>query len=255
MAARGLLAEILRDDDLILLAKEVGEFGERELLPYLRQLGKEEFPDRFIPLAAAGGFLGTAFPTEFGGQGGTLEGFLPVIEGLAAYDGSLALTLAAHESLASTHVLLGGSSDQKRKYLPDLAKGRKIAAWCLTEPQAGSNIFSDMRTKLSRTSDGWVLSGEKTFITNGCHADLFVVLARAIGQDGQDAGITACVLDRPRERAGVTCTPLHDKMGMRRTDTATIRFDNVFVDDDSILGPVGSGVRSRDACCCGEGSV
>jgi len=240
MAARGLLAEILQDDDLILLAKAVREFGERELVPYLRKLGKEEFPDKFIPLAAGSGFLGTAIPVEFGGQGGTLEGFLPIIEGIAAYDGSLALTLGAHESLATTHLLLGGSDEQKRKYLPDLVGGRKLAAWCLTEPQAGSNIFSDMRAKLSRTSKGWMLSGEKTFITNGCHADLYVVLARAIGQDGQDAGITGCVLERRGNQNGITCTPLHRKMGMCRTDTAAVKFDNVFVDEDSILDPVGS---------------
>jgi len=240
MGVRGLLAEIIQDDDLLLLAKAVGEFGERELVPYLRNLGKEEFPDKFIPLAAGCGFLGTAIPAEFGGQGGTLEGFLPIMEGIAAYDGSLALTLTAHESLATTHVLLGGSDQQKRKYLPDLAGGRKLGAWCLTEPQAGSNIFSDMRVKLSRTRQGWILSGEKTFITNGCHADLYVVLARAIGQDGQDAGITACVLQRQGNPNRITPMPLHSKMGMCRTDTAAVRFDDVFVDDNSILGPVGS---------------
>ena len=240
MAARGPLAEIIQDEDLTLLAKAVREFGERELLPYLRTLGKEEFPDKFIALAAGSGFLGTAIPAEYGGQGGTLEGFLPVIEGIAAYDGSMALTLTAHESLATTHILLGGSDQQKRKYLPDLVGGRNIAAWCLTEPQAGSNIFSDMRSKLSRTSQGWILSGEKTFITNGCHAGLYVVLARTIDREGQDAGITGCVLERQSDQNGITCTPLHSKMGMCRTDTAAVRFDNVFIDEDSILGPVGS---------------
>ena len=240
MAVRGLLEEILQDDDLIQLAKGVREFGERELVPYLRNLGKEEFPDKFLSLAGGRGFLGTAIPAEFGGQGGTLEGFLPVIEGIAAYDGSLALTLAAHESLATTHVLLGSSDEQKRKFLPDLARGRKIAAWCLTEPQAGSNIFSDMRTKLARTPQGWTLSGEKTFITNGCHADVYVVLARAISQEGQDEGIVACVLEREGHQSEIASTPLHGKMGMRRTDTAAVRFDNVFIDEDSILGPIGS---------------
>ena len=240
MGARGLLAEIFQDDDLLLLAKAVREFGERELVPYLRELGKEEFPDKFLPLAAGRGFMGTAIPSEFGGQGGTLEAFLPVIEGIAAYDGSLALTLAAHESLATTHVLLGGSDEQKRKYLPELTTGRKVGAWCLTEPQAGSNIFNDMRAKLSRTSTGWILNGEKTFITNGCYADLYVVLARAIGQDGQDAGITGCLVERQGNQHGITPTPLHGKMGMWRTDTAAVRFDDIFIAGDSILGAVGS---------------
>jgi hypothetical protein len=240
MAARGLLAEIFQDDDLLLLAQAVHEFGERELVPYLRELGQEEFPGKFIPLVAGSGFLGTAIPSEFGGQGGTLEAFLPIIEGIAAYDGSLALTLTAHESLATTHVFLAGSDGQKRKCLPELTSGRKIGAWCLTEPQAGSDIFNDMRAKLSRTSNGWILSGEKTFITNGCHADLYVVLARAIGQDGQEAGITGCLVERQANRQGITPTPLHGKMGMWHSDTAALRFDDLFVAEDSILGAVGS---------------
>jgi alkylation response protein AidB-like acyl-CoA dehydrogenase len=239
MAARGLLADIFQDDDLLLLAEGVREFGERELVPYLRELGREEFADRFIPLAARSGFLGTAVPSEFGGQSGTLEAFLPVIEGIAAYDGSLALTLTAHESLATTHVLLAGSGEQKRQSLLELSTGKKIGAWCLTEPQAGSNIFNDMRAKLSRTSNGWLLNGEKTFITNGCHADLYVVLARAIGQDGQEAGITGCLVERAG-RPGITPTPLHGKMGMWHSDTAAVRFDDVFIAEDSILGTVGS---------------
>ena len=243
MAVRELLAEIFQGDDLLLLAKAVREFGECELVPYLRELGNEEFPDRFISLAAGSGFVGTAIPSEFGGQGGTLEAFLPVIEGLAAYDGSLALTLTSHESLATTHVFLAGSAEQKRQCLPELTSGRKIAAWCLTEPQAGSNIFNDMRAKLSQTSHGWILNGEKTFVTNGCHADLYVVLARAVGQDGQEAGMTACLVERQADRHGITPSPLHGKMGMCRSDTAAVKFDDLFIAPDSILGAVGSAAK------------
>ena len=203
--------------------------------------GAEEFPQRFLSLAAKSGFLGTVIPEEYGGQGGTLEGFLTIAEGFAGCDGSLALTLAAHESLATTHILLGGSHEQKSKYLPDLTAGRKIGAWCLTEPQAGSNIFKDTRTKLVRTRGGWSLNGEKTFITNGCHADLFVVLAQAIGQNGQNAGITACVVERKGNENRITATPLHGKMGMRHSDTAMLRFDDVPVTDDAVLNPTGSG--------------
>ncbi len=239
--ASATLTELYANDDYLLLAKSIGEFGSRELVPYLRQLDHEQFPERFLCLAANGGFLGTFVPEEYGGHGGTLEGFLPIMEGIAACDGSLALTLAAHESLATTHILLGGSPDQKRKYLPDLTSGRKIGAWCLTESQAGSNIFKDTRTKLARTVDGWSLNGEKTFITNGCHADLFVVLAQAIDHDGSDKGMTACVVEREGNENRIAATPLHDKMGMRRSDTATLRFDDVAVAEEAILPPVGSG--------------
>jgi alkylation response protein AidB-like acyl-CoA dehydrogenase len=97
-----------------------------------------------------------------------------------------------------------------------------------------------MRAKLSRTSKGWILNGEKTFITNGCHADLYVVLARAIGQDGQDAGITGCLVERQGHQNGITPTPLHGKMGMWHSDTAALRFDDIVIAGDSILGAVGS---------------
>jgi len=241
MAASSIMTNLHADEDALLLARAIGEFGERELAPYLRQLGREEFAERFLSLAAKGGFLGTAIAEEYGGQGGTLEGFLPVIEGIGACDGSLALTLAAHESLATTHLSLGGSPDQKRKYLPDLTGGKKIGAWCLTEPQAGSNIFKDTRTRLVKSGEGWKLSGEKTFITNGCHADLFVVLARAISPDGKDEGMTACLVESKGNESRIFATPLHDKMGMWHSDTAALRFNDVPVADEAVLAPLGSG--------------
>lgn len=241
MATGAMLSELHPNQDFLLLSRSVAEFGERELVPRLRQLGREEFPAWFIPLTGKRGFLGTAVPAEYGGHGGTLENFLSVMDGIAACNGSMALTLAAHESLATTHILLGGTDEQKRRFLPDLAAGRKLAAWCLTESQAGSNIFNDTRTRLQRSGEGWELSGEKTLITNGCHADLFVVLARAVGPDGQDRGITACIVERKDHEALITTTPLHDKMGMWRSDTATVKFDVLPVPDRAILGPTGSG--------------
>jgi alkylation response protein AidB-like acyl-CoA dehydrogenase len=241
MVAGAILAALLADDDLLLLAQAVGEFGDRELVPYLKTLGREDFPERFISLTGKRGFLGTAIPVEYGGQGGNLEDFLPILEGVGACDGSLALTLTAHESLTTTHIFLGGSPAQKERYLPDLTAGRKTGAWCLTEPQAGSNVFQDTRTKLVKTNEGWRLNGEKTFITNGCHADLFVVLAQAIGQDGQDEGMSACVVEKQENGSRITATPLHNKMGMCRSDTAALKFDDVPVADDAVLGPVGSG--------------
>jgi len=95
--------------------------------------------------------------------------------------------------------------------------------------------------KLVRTSDGWRLNGEKTFITNGCHADVYVVLAQAIGPDGQDEGMTACIAEKHGNESRIMATPLHNKMGMCRSDTAALRFDDVPVADDAVLGPVGSG--------------
>ena len=240
MTGRPMLVELHEDDDFILLARSVGEFGDRELAPYLSRLGAEDFPARFIPLAANNGFVGSAVPAEYGGQSGTLEGILSIIEGIAACDGSLALTLAAHESLATSHILLGGNDRQKHNYLPRLTSGADTGAWCLTEPQAGSNIFHDMRTRLERGPEGWKLNGEKTFITNGCHAGLFVVLARTLWQDGRDDGITACVVESRGNEERIARTALHGKMGMLRSDTAALKFDDVPVTGDAILGAIGS---------------
>jgi alkylation response protein AidB-like acyl-CoA dehydrogenase len=240
MTGREFLAQLHEDDDFFLLAKSVGEFGNRELVPYLNRLGAEEFPARFISLAANNGFVGSAVPAEYGGQSGTLEGILSIIEGIAACDGSLALTLAAHESLATSHILLGGNDRQKHNYLPRLTSGADIGAWCLTEPQAGSNIFHDMRTRLERSPEGWKLNGEKTFITNGRHAGLFVVLARALWENGRDDGITACVVESRGNEERIARTALHGKMGMLRSDTAALKFDDVPVAGDAILGPMGS---------------
>ena len=240
MATGLILAAFHANDDFNLLSQSVAEFAERELVPYLRQLGREEFPALFIPLAANNGFVGSVIPAQYGGQSGTLEGLLSIVEGIAACDGSLRLTLAAHESSATTHILLSANESRSGNTCR-FNRRQKNRAWCLTEPQAGSNIFNDTRTRLIRTSEGWKLTGEKTFITNGCHADYFVVLAQANGVHGRDQGMTACVVERNGNERGITATPLHNKMGMCRSDTATIRFDSVPVPDGAVLGATGSG--------------
>lgn len=243
MNSNQILAAIFPDEVSLLLARAVREFGERELAPQLRELGAEDFAGSLLPLVAQRSYLGTSVPSSYGGAGGTLENYLPVIDGIAAFDGSLALTVTAHESLAGTHVLLGGSEDQKRAYLPRLVSGEMLAAWCLTEPGAGSNILNDLRTTLLKTADGWILNGEKTFITNGCHADLYVVIARALYPDGREAGPTACLVERKTCGGDVTATPLHGKMGMRRSDTASVSFNQVSVAPGAMLGSVGEAGR------------
>lgn len=243
MNSNQILAAIFPDEVSLLLARGVREFGERELTSHLRELGAEVFAGSLLPLVAQRNYLGTSVPSNYGGAGGTLENYLPVIEGLAAMDGSLALTVTAHESLAGTHILLGGSDDQKLAYLPKLVSGEMLAAWCLTEPGAGSNILNDLRTTLIMTADGWTLNGEKTFITNGCHADLYVVVARALDPDGREAGPTACLVERKTCGGEVIATPLHGKMGMRRSDTASVSFNQVPVVPGAGLGPVGEAGR------------
>ncbi len=242
MTANELLDMIFHDEDSLLLAKGVRQFCEQELLPLLeevRKSGEETFPTQFIRLMGEREFLGTSIPAEYGGQGGNLELFLPILEGIAAFDGSLALTVAAHESLASTHILLGGSEEQRKAYLPDLASGRKLAAWCLTEPGAGTNILGGMKAGLNKSNGNWTLSGEKTFITNGCHANVYVVAARSAPLNGRGGGITACVVERNEHSSRIQLQPLHGKMGMRITDTASVNFDDVPVGESSFLRGIG----------------
>ncbi len=223
--------------------KADAEPSTQELSTYLKELlvavPDERFPADLVSRAGEMGYLGAAIPEAYGGAGYTLEELLPILEGIGAADGSLALTIAGH-SLATTHILLAGSEEQKRAYLPDLASGKKIGSWCLTEPGAGSAIFRFMRVAMNHTADGWILRGEKTFITNASYAETFVVIARALDDCGKQLGISACLIDKVRHLDRIEVTPLHHKMGMRASNTATVCFKDVPIASEELLGAPGS---------------
>src|SRR5713101_4341158 len=178
---RGRLGERTLDfqlnDEQLQLKKSVREFAEREIAPHVMTWDEaNEFPMAIVKELGKLGLLGIIFPQEYGGAGMGYVEYITAIEELSRVDGSVGIIVAAHTSLCSNHIFVAGNEAQKKKYVSKLATGEYLGAWGLTEPSSGSDAGS-ARMSATKTKGGWVLNGTKTFITNGGHADVLVVLA------------------------------------------------------------------------------
>jgi alkylation response protein AidB-like acyl-CoA dehydrogenase len=196
-----------------------------------------ELPPEFVNQMKELGMFSLIVPEEFGGLGLHSSAYSRMLQELAKYDGSVAITAGAHSSIGMRGLLLFGTDAQKKKYFPKLASGEMIAAFCLTESGAGSDAAS-IKTKAVKDGDHWVLNGEKLWITNGGLAQFFTVFARTEGTEGQ---MTAFIVTR--DMAGVSNGPHEDKMGLRASSTTTVHFDNVRVPVENVLGEVGKGFK------------
>lgn len=195
--------------------------------------------DEFILALKELGLFGLIIPEEYEGLGLSSRGYARVLQQVTRHDGSTALTIGAHSSIGMKALLLFGNDVQKGKYLPKLATGEMIAAFCLTESGAGSDAAS-LRTKADKQDDGsWLLSGEKIWITNGPIAQFYTVFART--GDDSSKGISAFIVER--DWAGVTTGPKEDKLGIRGSATCTVAFDNVRIPPEALLGQEGQGFR------------
>jgi alkylation response protein AidB-like acyl-CoA dehydrogenase len=220
------------------LQRTVREFCEAEVKPRARDWDRSgRFPLETVKKLGDLGLLGLATSEEYGGAGLDAISVATVVEEVARYDGSLALTVASHNGLCSTHLRLFGSEAQKRRYLPALATGDKLGAWALTEPGSGSDA-AGLRTTAVRKGAAWVLRGTKTFITQGTVGDVFVVLASTAPEKKQH-GITAFVLEKGLP--GFSQRALHGKLGMRSSDTAELVLEDVEVPDEARVGEVDQG--------------
>ncbi len=220
------------------LTRTVREFCEAEVAPRAREWDRTgRFPAETVKKLGELGLLGLYVPEEYGGAGLDALAGAAVIEEVARWDGSLALTVASHNGLCSTHLRLFGSEAQKRRYLPPLASGAKLGAWALTEPGSGSDA-AGLRTAAVRHGSGWRITGTKTFITQGSVGDVIVVLASTAPEKRQH-GITAFVLEPGLP--GLERRALHGKLGMRASDTAELSFDGVEVGDEARVGEVDHG--------------
>jgi hypothetical protein len=216
----------------------VREFAEKEIAPLSRHLDEaQEFPRAVMEKLGEMGLLGMLFPPGYGGAGLAYTDYALVIEELSRVDASIGLSVAAHNSLCSNHIFLAGSEEQKRRFLVPLAQGRKIGAWSLTEPTAGSDA-SGTRSTATRDGEDYILNGSKTFATHGSVCDLAVVFAVTDRSKGKH-GISAFVLEKgmPGFRPGRK----EDKMGCRASDTAEIVMDHCRVPRSHLLGREGEG--------------
>jgi alkylation response protein AidB-like acyl-CoA dehydrogenase len=220
------------------LRHSVREFAEGEIAPHVMEWDEvSHFPSEIMPKLAEMGLLGVIFPEKYGGAGLGYVEYAIVIEELSRVDGSVGIIVAAHNSLCSNHIYKFGSEAQKKKYLPDLAQGKRIGCWSLTEPEAGSDA-GGTRTMAVRKDSGWVLNGSKTFTTNGHYADVCVGMA-VTDKAKKSHGISAFIVEKGTK--GFKPGKKENKLGLRASDTSEVIFSDCFVPGENLLGKEGEG--------------
>ena len=222
------------------LREEVRKFAHKEIRPQVMAWDEAKtFPMEAMKKLGDMGMLGIIFPEEWGGAGmGYLE-YAVVVEELSRVDGSVGLSVAAHNSLCSNHIFSQGNDAQRRKYLQPLASGQHIGCWALTEPEAGSDAGA-LRTTAIHQGDHWLLNGTKNFATHGTVADTYVVMARTREGHGTD-GISAFILEKGMK--GFNPGKQENKLGMRACDTSELSLEDVAVPAENLLGDEGVGFR------------
>jgi len=221
-----------------LTRQTVRRFAENEIAPVAFHLDEtQQFPREIMKKLGKMGMLGILFPAEYGGAGLSYIDYVLIIEELARVDGSIGLSVAAHNSLCSNHIFMAGTEEQKRRFLVPLARGEKIGAWSLTEPTAGSDA-SGTRATARRDGKDWVLDGSKTFATHGSVCDVAVVFA-VTDRSLDKHGISAFILEGGM--AGFRPGRKENKMGCRASDTAELVMEGCRVPDANRLGGEGRG--------------
>jgi alkylation response protein AidB-like acyl-CoA dehydrogenase len=239
-----------------LLQQTIRDFAQAEIAPGASERDEAAcFPRELIPKMADLGLFSVMIPESYGGAGLDPLSFAIIIEEIARVDASVALLLASHNSLCAGHILAAGNEEQKRAHLPSLASGKKLGAWALTEPGGGSDARS-LKTKAVRDGDDWVLTGDKLFITQGSVAGTYVIMAstaseeRGVGSREQraesmekdahrDGEISAFIVER--ERAGLNVVRVENKLGVRASDTAQLRLEEIRLPKDNLLGELNHG--------------
>jgi alkylation response protein AidB-like acyl-CoA dehydrogenase len=220
------------------LRHEIREFATREIAPHLAHWDEAgEFPLETVKKLGTMGLLGVIFPPHYGGAGLGYLDYILAIEELSAVDGSIGLTVAAHNSLGTNHIFLAGNEAQKEKYLPRLAQGEWLAAWALTEPGSGSDA-SGARTTAVKKGDRYVLNGVKNFITNGHYADVLVVIAVTDKSRGTH-GLSAFIVEKGTK--GFRPGKKENKLGLRASDTSELIFEDCEIPRENLLGVEGEG--------------
>ncbi|MBK7643378.1 MAG: acyl-CoA dehydrogenase family protein [Planctomycetes bacterium] len=228
-------------DELILLRDLARDFSEKRVRPLAPQIEAEHHvPRELIDEMSELGFMGVAIPEEYGGSGMGETGLCLVMEEITRADFAVAVTYGAHASIGAMSVLVGGTPEQKQRFLPDMAAGKLLGCYALTEADAGSDPAA-MRTVAVREGDEWVLNGEKVWITNGDMADLATVYAITDREKGARGGVTAFLV--PSKTKGFSVGKREEKMGQRGSSTVALAFEDVRIGDDHRLGGVGDGFK------------
>ena len=222
----------------LLVADSARDFAQQFIKPHVMEWDEAQyFPVDVMKQAGSYGFLGMLVPEEYGGSGFGYHEYVAVVQEISKVDPSIGLSIAAHNSLCTNHILKFGSSSQKSRWLPKLASGEWIGAWGLTEHNTGSDA-GGMNSTAVEDGDHWILNGTKNFITHGISFDVAVVIFRT-GNKGDSHGMTAFVIERGT--LGFSSGKKEDKLGMRASETAELIFDDCRIPDENRLGEVGEG--------------
>lgn len=227
-----------QNESLQMIAQMAKDFAEREIRPNVMDWDESQhFPKDLFHRLGELGMMGVLVPEEYGGAGLGYFEYIKVIEEIAKVCGSIGLSVAAHNSLCTGHIMTFGNEEQKKKYLPKLATGQWIGAWGLTEANTGSDAMR-MQCVAKKNGNEWVINGTKNWITHGISGDVAVVLART-GELLDSHGITAFIVERgtPGFKGGKK----ENKLGMRASETAELIFEDCRVPEENVLGNVGDG--------------
>ena len=221
-----------------MISDMIQKYGEKSITPFVKEWDESQtFPVQVFKDLGELGLMGVLVPTEYGGSGFSYTEYVTAIEQLSILDPSIGLSMAAHNSLCTGHILQFGNEEQKKKWLPKLASCEWIGAWGLTEHNTGSDA-GGMATTAVLDGDQWVINGSKNFITHAISGDIAVIIART-GEKGDSHGMTAFVIEKGT--SGFSSGKKEDKLGMRASETAELIFDNCRVSNNNVLGKVGDG--------------
>ena len=225
---------------LKIIRESARDFALQYIKPYVLDWDENQhFPKEVLVKSGEYGFMGMLVPEEYGGSGLGYHEYVAVIEEVSKIDPSIGLSLAAHNSLCTNHLLKFGNEDQIKKWLPGLASGKLVGAWGLTEPNTGSDA-SKMASTAVKKGNKWILNGTKNFITHGKSGDVAIVIFRT-GLVGEKNNATAFIVEKGMR--GLSAGKKENKLGMRASETAEMIFDQCIVDDSNRIGNVGDGFK------------
>lgn len=225
-------------ENQIIIRDTIKDFAEKNIRPVIMEYDEsQKFPMEIMKQLGELGFLGILVPEEYGGAGLGYVEYALIIEELSKVDPSIGLSVAAHNGLCTNHINLFGNDSQRKKYLPDLASGKKIGAWGLTESFSGSDA-AGLKSSAIKDGNNWILNGSKQFTTHGTVGETYVVMA-ITNKENAKKGISALILEKGME--GLIIGKKENKLGMRASDTTQLAFENCKVPAENLLGDEGMG--------------
>ncbi len=225
-------------DEQQMMVQSIRDFAKQHMIPKMMEWDENQiFPVDLFKKLGALGYMGILVPETYGGSGLDYHDYITILKEISKVDGSIGLSVAAHNSLCTNHILSFANEEQKEKWLPKLASGEWIGAWGLTEHNTGSDA-SGMSTTAVAEGDYFIINGAKNFITHGISGDIAVVMVRT-GEKGDSRGMTAFVIEKGTP--GFSSGKKENKLGMRASETAELVFDNCKVHKNNVLGTVGDG--------------